>query len=176
MADYNSCFLFVMNLEDAGLTGRVTETPGDAGGRTRFGIAQNFASGLPDDFYTTSRDSALSDAKLYYKRMYWDRVSASKIVNDKIAAQFFSIAVNIGVRRATLLMQRVLGVEQDGVVGNLTLQRLNAYSPIILLGNFNNLVQMYYREVVSERPQDAGFLRGWLDRVMAIYKFPLEAL
>jgi hypothetical protein len=49
MASFSPAFDFVMNDEDPHRKGKVTE---DAGGQTRFGIAQKFHPELPEDFFT----------------------------------------------------------------------------------------------------------------------------
>jgi lysozyme family protein len=175
MANYERAFIYVMSLEDAKGSGVVTNTVGDAGGRTRFGIAEQWAVGLPSDFYTTDRNTALADAKAYYFRMYWQRVCGDDLNNDKVAAQFFSIAVNIGCAPAVRLMQYACGADPDGVCGGQTVALINGAEPIMLLSRFNAGVMDYYRHLAGLHPDEQKFLQGWLNRVTSIYRFPVPA-
>jgi hypothetical protein len=51
MADFKPAFLFTLQHEDSTRSGKVTI---DAGGRTRFGIAEKFHPDLPEEFFTGS--------------------------------------------------------------------------------------------------------------------------
>ena len=53
MSDFQPAIAFVLQHEDPARSGKVTE---DAGGRTRFGIAEKFHPDLPEDFFTGPAD------------------------------------------------------------------------------------------------------------------------
>ena len=56
MADFKAAFAFVLQHEDAARAGKVTV---DAGGRTRFGIAEKFHRDLPEEFFSGPAEDAL---------------------------------------------------------------------------------------------------------------------
>ena len=172
MADYQKAFDFLMLVEDSSGKGIVTY---DNGGKTRWGVAAEWAVGLPGDFYTTDAASSRADARDYYKHMYWVRICGDAITSDKVAAQFLSIAVNMGVEHAVVLMQLCLGITQDGICGSETINTLNEKNQIMLLTQFNAAALARYEAIVRVNPALAGNLRGWQDRVTAIYHFPVSA-
>lgn len=62
-------------------------------------------------------------ARTIYRRDYWDRVRGDRLPAP-LALLVFDAAVNCGVGRAARWLQGVLGVAQDGVVGEVTLAAL----------------------------------------------------
>ena len=56
MADFKPAFAFALLHEDATQSGKVTM---DAGGRTRFGIAEKFHPDLPEEFFTGPAEDVL---------------------------------------------------------------------------------------------------------------------
>ena len=169
MADYQKAFDFLMLVEDSSGKGIVTY---DNGGKTRWGVAAEWAVGLPGDFYTTDAASSRADARDYYKHMYWVRICGDAITSDIIAAQFLSIAVNMGVDVAVTLMQTALGIEKDGICGAQTVNAINAKDQVKLLAQFNTEALARYEAIVRMKPFLAGNLVGWQNRVTAIYRFP----
>jgi len=103
MAEFKSAFEFVMNHEDPHRTGKVTE---DAGGRTRFGIAQKFHPELPEEFFTGPAENALKQAEEILRRDYWQPMRLDEINNQNVANKLFDMAVNMGVHQAGVYAQR----------------------------------------------------------------------
>lgn len=62
-------------------------------------------------------------AKTIYRRDYWDRIRGDRLP-PPLALLVFDAAVNCGVGRAARWLQGVLGVVQDGAVGEVTLAAL----------------------------------------------------
>src|SRR5215510_960698 len=96
---------FVLHNEDAHLSGVVTE---DAGGRTRFGVAERFHPELGDAFYEGSAESALETARQIYRADYWRAICGEEIKDPAVATKLLDMAVNMGVRQAIVLCQRAL--------------------------------------------------------------------
>jgi lysozyme family protein len=65
-----------MSFEDPQHTGKVTE---DAGGRTRFGIAEKFHPELPARFFSRRKDEALATAEGLLDREYWYKAHLAQI-------------------------------------------------------------------------------------------------
>ena len=86
MADFKPAFAFVLLHEDATRSGKVTV---DAGGRTRFGIAEKFHPDLPEEFFTGPAEDALEVAEKMEKRDYWDAMRLSEIENCERGQQTF---------------------------------------------------------------------------------------
>ncbi len=77
MSHFLPAFYFVMNHEDPHRTGKVTE---DAGGRTRFGIAQKFHLELPEEFFTGPAEDALKQAEEILRGDYWQPMRLDGII------------------------------------------------------------------------------------------------
>ncbi len=170
MADFQPAFAFVIQHEDAGRTGKVTE---DAGGRTRFGIAEKYHRGLPDDFFTGSAAGALKVAEQIYERDYWETMRLSNLENQNIANKIFDMAVNMGTHQAAIYAQRAANgliavpaqrLHEDGVFGPATIAAINSLDPIVLYQLLCEWSRRHYQHVASINPAQAVNLAGWMKR------------
>src|SRR5712671_3206512 len=82
MADFKMAFLFTLQHEDSTRSGKVIV---DAGGRTRFGIAEKFHSDLPEEFFTGPAEDALAEAEKIEEREYWDSMRLGEVENQNVA-------------------------------------------------------------------------------------------
>lgn len=133
--------------------------PVDPGGETKFGVAKNANPDL--NITTITFDTA---KKVYYNK-YWLTSYSDKIadINPRLAIVHFDTAVNMGVGRANKMLQTVLGVKADGVIGPKTIEAI-AQCPDVVDKYLNFRVDMYQR-FVSAKPSLGRFLKGWLNRV-----------
>jgi len=81
---------------------------------TKFGIS---AMSYPD---LDIRNLTVDQAKAIYRRDFWDRAKADQY-HGAIAYQLFDMAINHGNGNAIRMLQRAVGVADDGSVGNMTL-------------------------------------------------------
>jgi len=93
----------------------IIEDPRDPGGLTKFGISQK---AFPD---LNIRDLEEKDAAEIYRREYWDRAKV-ELLPPVLRLVVFDMAVNMGVGKAILVLQKAVGVAQDGILGPNTLQ------------------------------------------------------
>ncbi len=186
MADFKTAFKRTLKFEDDPREpGRVTV---DAGGRTRFGIAQKFHHDLPDGFFTGPAEDALAEAEQIEQSGYWDRMHLSELAEQEVANKLFDMAVNMGVHQAAALAQRAANallqagaqapsaVEawhatslllEDGAIGPKTLAAINSLDPARYVEALRDLSAQFYRHVASVNPAQAGNLEGWLRRAEA---------
>lgn len=102
-------------------------------------------------------------AKEIFRNDEWARIRGNEIHDQAVANIFFDGAVNHG--RGIHLMQEVLGVEQDGVVGPITLAAINTANPAQLYHAYKERRRRYYHWLVEWRPANLAFLDGWLQRL-----------
>jgi len=172
MADFKPAFEFVLQHEDSTRSGKVTV---DAGGRTRFGIAEKFHPGLPEEFFTGPAEDALAEAEKIEEREYWDAMRLAEVENQNVANKLFDMGVNMGVRQASVYAQRAINalatvdarVAEDGVIGPKTLAAINAADPIAYYQLLRQFSAAYYRHLAAVNPAQAVNLKGWLKRAEA---------
>jgi len=169
VADYNLAITFVLTLEDSSGRGKVTV---DSDGTTRYGLLDRWHPDLTTQgFYTMPADEALVIAKTCYRTQYWNHISGDGITSNIVAAQIFSIAVNDGITWATKMSQGVLGLVQDGVLGDQTLTAINSMDPTNFITAFNMAAKARYAAIVQAHPNKVGDLQGWYNRVDLISTF-----
>jgi lysozyme family protein len=102
--------------------GGYTNHPDDPGGPTNFGITifdyRKYVK--PDADAADVRAMQIDEARTIYRAKYWDVLHADDLPAG-IDYAVFDYGVNSGVSRAAKVLQRVLGVPDDGRIGPLTL-------------------------------------------------------
>lgn len=146
--------------------------PSDPGGATNKGITQRSY-----DEWTESRGGGarpvreITDAEVYaiYKTRYWDAARCDALPWP-LSLCHFDAAVNHGVQNAIKILQRALGVADDGVIGSATQAALAAAHPGTLFGRwFAARLQLYY-DICQRRPASRTFLFGWVGRMVHLHQ------
>lgn len=122
------------------------------------GIAKKFYPEL--DIKNLTRDQAVA----IYFRDYWTPMNLQEIYNENLVLQIFDMGVNAGIRRAIAIMQRIVGVAADGIIGPITEAAINV-SEDNLVELYKQERRKYYRALARRKPELAVFLKGWLRRV-----------
>ena len=126
--------------------------PDDPGGVTMYGVSLMFLKELDlwegdidgdgdidrDDVLAVTKDTARD----IFKRHFWDRPRAGEMP-PLVAVCFYDFAVNAGVPRAARMLQGLLRVGVDGIVGRNTLTAAAS---------------------CNQRELASFMLRGWLNR------------
>jgi lysozyme family protein len=100
---------------------------------------------------------------LYY-RDYWLPMNLKGFKNEELVLQVFDFGINAGIRRSIKLLQRLVGVIDDGFVGPITTKIINDQDSDIVK-KFKNRRRIYYMNLAAQKPKLEVFLRGWLRRV-----------
>jgi lysozyme family protein len=102
--------------------GGYTNHPDDPGGPTNFGItiADYRKYVKPDASAGAVKTMSIDDAKAIYRSKYWDALHCDALPAGLDYA-LFDYGVNSGIARAAKVFQRALDVEDDGVIGPITL-------------------------------------------------------
>src|SRR5438445_12321135 len=172
MANFETAFLLTLQHEDSTRSGKVTV---DAGGRTRFGIAEKFHPDLPEEFFTGPGEDALAEAEKIEEREYWDAMRLTEVENQNVANMLFDMGVNMGVRKAAVYAQRAANalvagdarVAEDGVIGPRTLAAINAADAVTYHQVLCDLSAAHYRHLAAVNPAQAVNLDGWMKRAEA---------
>ena len=103
------------------------------------------------------------------KSMYWDACRADKIESQSVANAIVDWAWHSGTITAVKEVQKSLGVESDGIVGNITLSAINSQSPLPLFGKIQQARIDYIERICNSRPANNKFKNGWFNRINSLY-------
>lgn len=95
------------------------------------------------------------DVIAFYKAHYWDKIRLDEVCSDAVAGFVFDTYVHSG-NSGIMMLQRAIGVQDDGIVGAKTIHALNQTSIEVL-----KQARIKYLKSLN-KPQ---FERGWLRRV-----------
>jgi len=144
-----------------------SDDPADPGGATMYGITllvfrawRHDPRTTPDELHAIS----MAEVDAIYEGLYWNPVRGSSLLPG-VGLAVFDAAVNLGVRRAAMLLQRSVGVTEDGAIGPDTLNAIIRVTPGTLLARLSGEREAFYRSC-KEFPI---FGRGWLARNQACF-------
>lgn len=145
--------------------------PLDPGGATNLGITRATLAQARGRPVSVADVAALTraEAAAIYRRAYWDTVRGDDLP-DGIDLAVFDLAVNSGPSRAARLLQRVLGVAEDGRIGPRTLaaaRAIDARTAVRALAR----ERLGFLQSLATWP---AFGRGWGRRVEAVERQALE--
>jgi lysozyme family protein len=153
--NFNKALAFVLVDE-----GGNDDDPLDHGGRTSRGITQHeYTAWLaekaqPDKDVWTATDDEISEI---YHDEYW--MPYCDLFPNGIDYLYFDMAVNAGPYRAAVLLQRAIGVTDDGRIGPVTRQAIASADPATLISAYTQEKRKYYNSL-----NQPHFLKGWLNR------------
>jgi lysozyme family protein len=103
------------------------------------------------------------------KEMYWDACRADNIESQSVANAIVDWAWHSGTVTAVKEVQKVLGVEADGIIGNITLSSINSWSPLPLFGQIQQARKNYIERICISRPLNEKYRKGWFNRINNLY-------
>ena len=163
MERFERIFDYLLRVE-----GGYSDDENDKGGKTKYGITEEEARDF--GYKGNMQDLTKDFAKNIYLKKYYLGNKLDKVVDDKVALSICDWAVNSG-RNGTKNVQIAVNqltnanLDVDGIIGNKTLEALNAVDPEKFLEIYHILQRIYYRsKVVADKTQER-FLTGWLNRV-----------
>lgn len=148
------------------------DDPDDHGGRTSRGITQREydawrqEQSLPLQDVWTASDA---DIQSIYHDEYWN--PWCDLLPVGIDYLYFDMAVNAGPHRATVMLQRALGVADDGRIGPITRAAIAGADPKQLISDYSDAKRNFYQSLHQPK-----FLKGWLNRTDSVEKTALEML
>ena len=146
--------------------GGFVNDPLDKGGATNKGITiGTFRQFFGKDATVEQLKRITDDQWLHiFKSGYWDRWKADNITNQSVADILVDWVWASGVH-GIKIPQRVLGVVDDGVVGEKTLASLNSQNPAEFFERIRAERIKFVEDIVRRNPTQGRFLKGWLNRI-----------
>jgi len=165
MADIKKLIPFLLKWE-----GGFVNDPVDLGGATNKGITiKTFISyrkaingpsptikdlkNIPDEEWTS-----------VLKMFFWDKWKADDIKSQSLANILVDWVWASGVY-GIKIPQRMLGVQQDGIVGPKTIEALNKEIPYIFWLSLMEERKDFVDNIVKNNPSQIRFKQGWLNRI-----------
>lgn len=147
--------------------GEYSNRSADRGGPTNFGITLKTLRWVRDNADLTAEDVkrlTKDEAHIIYQQKYIEAPGYNLIPNDKLKVQLVDFGVNSGPDRATKALQRVIGVKDDGHIGQITLAALTRFG----YSKANNLLMveriLLLGRIVRDDPTQSENINGWLIR------------
>ena len=165
MASINKLTPFILKWE-----GGFVNDPDDAGGATNKGVtiatyeAYCLRKGYPKPTVERLKNIPDSHWTEIIKTMYWDKWKADEIKNQSVANILVDWVWGSG-KWGIIIPQRILGVEPDGIVGNVTLNALNKRDPQELFAAIKAARVNYIDDIIRKRPSNVKFRNGWINRL-----------
>ena len=145
--------------------GGFVNNPKDPGGMTNLGVTKTVWEGWTghDATETTMRNLSTSDVTPLYRKKYWDAVQGDNLPAG-LDYCVFDTAVNSGAGRSIKLLQRSIGVTEDGFLGPNSLAA-------ILVSDVGSLIDKYCdarNEFLQSLSTFETFGKGWTNRVSEV--------
>ncbi len=162
---FEAALRFVLRWE-----GGFVDHPADPGGRTNRGVTQKTydawraGQGLP------KRDVKLiddADVHAVYESGYWIPPRCD-LLDRPLDLVHLDTAVNMGPGRAVRFLQQAVGCAVDGDFGPATQRAVLACRASDTLASYCKLRENFYRQIVSRKPEQSVFLKGWLNRLNSL--------
>lgn len=164
MAEYKKMIPWLKKWE-----GGYANDPDDTGGCTMKGITIGTYRKWFGLDKTCEDLKKITDAEWehIFKRGYWDKMCADYIENQSIAELCVQMCWGSGPVTAVKRIQKTLGCKQDGIVGPVTLSKLNSPDRH---KTFDRLWIMRYNWLgeIAKNGNNMKFLKGWLRRLNSI--------
>ena len=157
-----------MNFDDAftrllGHEGTYSNNRADPGGETMWGVTEAVAraNGYTGDMRSLPQDFA----KKGYRKAYWD---APGIVNLPPGVQFdvFDGAVNSGPAQSIKWLQRAVGVDDDGIIGHITIKACAMLPAGVIVARFNGERLIFMTRLKTWPVFGAGWSRRIANNLM----------
>src|ERR1700753_2861530 len=113
------------------------------GEKSKFGITEKLLKSI-NYYIQDPKDLNGDEAINIYWFYFWILPHFNELQNPKIATKVLDMTVNMGSHQATQLIQRVLGIKDDGVFGFLTISEVNKANPDDLMNKLVQSCKDYY--------------------------------
>lgn len=144
----------------------------DSGGPTNFGITLVALQNWRGDSTLTARDvRALTraEALTIYREEYIIKPGFDRIPDPVLRAHVVDFGVTSGQATAARMLQKVLGVRRDAVIGPQTLAAIAALGATRTSNRLMLERITLSGKIAQRRPKDLANLGGWLNRAMGFF-------
>ncbi len=146
---------------------RYTDLPADMGGPTKFGVTRATLSQWRGKPCWAEDVAGLTEleARAIYRNLFIVRPRFDQITDPRLRVLVIDTGVNSGPTAAVSMLQRALGVADDGIFGPKTWAALAAAPAGRTFACMCAERVRFYGRLVTRRPGQAVFASGWANRV-----------
>lgn len=169
MRDFNDYFEVILKHE-----GGYSDHSADPGGATKYGISILFLKNLSLEDGDVDHDGdidvndikalSIEDSMELYHKFFWNPLHLEGIESEELKLHLFDHGVNAGTKTAIKLLQRVLDLVDDGIIGKVTISAANNYTED-LIERYKQARKEYYDKIITKNPRLEVFRKGWFRRV-----------
>lgn len=156
---------------------KFTNDPVDEGGATKYGITQSTLSRWLKRQATVQevKNLTLQEASRIYKVMFIEAPGFLQF-GESLAEQIMDAGVNHGTSKAVQLLQRGLGVPDDGKIGPQTLQAFQSTLEWKVFTGFMAARLQFYADIIKAKPVQKRFAAGWMNRCAEMIDIYVKAV
>lgn len=161
MADYKKMIPWIKKWE-----GGWSDDPDDNGGATMQGVTlATFRRYYGEDKTKQDLRNITEEQWAHiFKTGYWDKMKADYIENQSIAELCVQMAWGSGPVTAAKKIQMKLGVAADGIIGPVTLAKINAKPQRDVFVKLWEMRRFWLIDI-GKRGNNSKFVKGWLRRL-----------
>lgn len=163
MTDFDFAIDFVFAVE-----GYVSNHKADAGGYTKYGIAQKSHPNV------IVKNLTLEGAKAIYQKEYWFACRCNELPRN-VGLYVMDYAVNSGVATACKALQKCVNLLVsgksnepliiDGKIGPKTIEAVNKVNPDALMAALHAQRSTFFINITKKNASQRVFLNGWMNRL-----------
>ena len=154
------------------LEGGYANHPLDKGGPTKYGVILSVwkeygydKDGDGDIDAEDIKKLTEEDARYIAKKIFWDYFLADHISNESVAEFIVDWGYNSGRKTVAKIVQRLINVEVDGIVGIQTLRAINTGDQERLFNLLKIERKVFLNNIIRRKPDQIVFYDGWMNRV-----------
>lgn len=159
MANANKLKPFIRKWE-----GGYVNHPLDKGGETKWGITHTTYNSL---YKGSVKNMTEEQWDNIFISLFWNPCNADKIIDQNVANVIVDWCWGSGVTSTKKRIQKLFGLKEDGIFGEITLKTLNTNTKEV----FNKIWKAhynFYNAIVKNNPSQKVFLKGWLNRLNSL--------
>lgn len=104
----------------------------------------------------------------FYKQEFWDKMGLDKVNSGHICNEMFIFGVNVNWDKCNKEVQKMIGVKDDGIIGDKTIAKINEVDEEWFDKEFDKVEMEYYERIVEQKPHLAKNLKGWFNRSLVV--------
>ena len=146
--------------------GGYADVDGDRGGATNRGITLATFKSYYGANKTAKDLKNMSNTQWLYifKNGFYDKIKCSKVKNENIQLIWCDWFWGSRVW-AIKKVQQLLHLNDDGIVGDKTINAINNQNPKTLFLQIKAERAEFYNNIVKNHPEQKKFLKGWINRL-----------